>query len=75
MGTLVGSIAERLVGGDAVHPHVINFLWNPWQSRVSFVLKAIGDGQFVHRENLVSHNHWEGDLRDSGINFVSGISG
>uniref|UniRef100_A0A915I1P7 Uncharacterized protein n=1 Tax=Romanomermis culicivorax TaxID=13658 RepID=A0A915I1P7_ROMCU len=47
MGTLVGSIAERLVSGDTVDPQVINFMRNQWQRRVSFVLKAILDGQFV----------------------------
>uniref|UniRef100_A0A915HJL0 Uncharacterized protein n=1 Tax=Romanomermis culicivorax TaxID=13658 RepID=A0A915HJL0_ROMCU len=41
MGTLVGAILERLVGGKAVDPHVINPVRNQWRSWVGFELNVI----------------------------------
>uniref|UniRef100_A0A915HSF1 Uncharacterized protein n=1 Tax=Romanomermis culicivorax TaxID=13658 RepID=A0A915HSF1_ROMCU len=64
MGTLVGSIAEWLVGGNAFDPHVINLVRNQWHGGVGFQLEVIPESQ------LVRGRHWEVEQFKKSVDLI-----
>uniref|UniRef100_A0A915J0N9 Uncharacterized protein n=1 Tax=Romanomermis culicivorax TaxID=13658 RepID=A0A915J0N9_ROMCU len=48
MGTVIGSLAQWLIGGNAFHPDIVNFMTKRWQRGV-IVLHSISKSQFVYR--------------------------